>query len=255
MHIELVDALRCPFPHEETWLVAAVTRFDGRDIAEGALGCPICRRQFVVRFGEVDFSGEASAPDAPRASRVLDEPTIPAEPADRAVGATAVPAVPAVSDAVATEVDGTGDADAADAIYRARALLGLEEGGGTILVGGALARHADALADAVPVMALLLNAPAGSASRGRPPSAMRAAGGVPLAAGSLRVAWLDDTTARAPWLEGVVRALRPGGRLVAPAGAIVPAGIRELARDAREWVGERDAAVAAASAPIILRRR
>jgi uncharacterized protein YbaR (Trm112 family) len=224
MHIELVDALRCPFPHEETWLVASVTRFDGRDISEGALGCPICQRQFPVREGAVDFApGSAGERDE------RDERDTPA--ADAVVG-----------------VD-------EQALLRARALLALDDGGGTVLVGGALAPLAEALADAVPVMPLLLNPAAGAGSGGRPPSAMRAAGGVPLAAGVLRAAWLDAATATPPLLAGVVRALRPGGRLVAPAHAPVPAGIRELARDAREWVGERDATVPAASAPVTLRRR
>jgi hypothetical protein len=78
---------------------------------------------------------------------------------------------------------------------------------------------------------------------------------VPLAAGVLRAAWLDEATSDPSLLAGVARALRPGGRLVAPAATGVPAGIRELARDAREWVGARDAAVPAASAPVSLRRR
>ena len=38
-----------------------------------------------------------------------------------------------------------------------------------------------------------------------------------------------------------VAALATRGRLVAPATAPVPIAIRELARDATEWVGEREA--------------
>lgn len=270
MHIELVDLLRCPSPHEETWLVAAVTRFDGRDIVEGALGCPTCHRQFPVRLGEVDFAGAGGAGGA----------AVPDEGANAGTGVAeggrgpVSPAPGAPLDDATSSRDGGRPADA-DEILRARALLGLGEGGGTILVGGALARHAEPLADAVAVMTLLLNPPAGGSSAGaasagaasagvasasvapagRPPSAIRAAGGVPLAAASLRGAWLDEATASGALLDGVVRALRPGGRLVAPAGVAVPAGIRELARDGREWVGERDAAVIGASAPVTLRRR
>ena len=33
--------------------------------------------------------------------------------------------------------------------------------------------------------------------------------------------------------------LKLGGRLIAPASIAVPAGIRELARDERHWVGEK----------------
>jgi uncharacterized protein YbaR (Trm112 family) len=59
--IELVDALRCPVNHEDTWLVAAVGRFHGRHVAEGSLGCPVCRAQYRVEQGAVWF---AAPPDA-----------------------------------------------------------------------------------------------------------------------------------------------------------------------------------------------
>ena len=51
----------------------------------------------------------------------------------------------------------------------------------------------------------------------------------------------------------LTRVLRPDGRLVAPAAIPVPAGIRELARDEREWVGAAEGD--AATAPVPLRRR
>ena len=36
MFIELVDSLRCVASHEETWLVASVSRMDGRHVVEAA---------------------------------------------------------------------------------------------------------------------------------------------------------------------------------------------------------------------------
>ena len=45
---------------------------------------------------------------------------------------------------------------------------------------------------------------------------------------------------------------RVGGRLVAPAGAPLPEGVRELARDDAVWVGEREALP---SAPVTLHVR
>jgi len=68
MFIELVDALRCPVPHEESWLVAASTRMAFRHIVEGTLGCPVCKAQYPVHRGVVDFRRAAHAPlpsDAP----------------------------------------------------------------------------------------------------------------------------------------------------------------------------------------------
>jgi uncharacterized protein YbaR (Trm112 family) len=55
MFIELVDALRCPVPHEESWLVAAATRMEFRHIVEGTLGCPVCHAEYPVRRGVADF--------------------------------------------------------------------------------------------------------------------------------------------------------------------------------------------------------
>ena len=55
MFIELVDALRCPVPHEESWLVASATRMEARHIVDGTLGCPVCRAEYPVRNGVADF--------------------------------------------------------------------------------------------------------------------------------------------------------------------------------------------------------
>lgn len=216
MHIELVDSLRCPEPHDDTWLVASVTRFDGRDIVEGALGCPICRRQFVVSRGEVGFAGEA-----------------PAEGGES--GSSIAPPVP----------DG-------DDVLRARALLALDEPGGIVLLGGVLAWLAQPLSDDAQVTPILLNAPAWAWSDTVAPSAVRAHASLPFAGGSLRAVWLDAATATPSLLAGAARALRPGGRLVAPVAAALPAGVRQLASDSQVWVAE---SAGAPSAPVPLRRR
>jgi hypothetical protein len=68
MFIELVDALRCPTPHEESWLVAAATRMAFRHIVEGTLGCPVCHAQYPIHRGVVDFRRaprSAPTPDVP----------------------------------------------------------------------------------------------------------------------------------------------------------------------------------------------
>jgi len=62
MFIELVDALRCPVPHEESWLVASTTRMEARHIVEGTLGCPVCRAEYPVHRGAVDFRREPTRP-------------------------------------------------------------------------------------------------------------------------------------------------------------------------------------------------
>ncbi len=249
MHIELVDTLRCPHPHEDTWLVASVTRFDGREVVEGTLGCPACRRQFPVRGGEVDFTaGDGSGAGG--------EPPAAIPPAEgRDHGRASGEASGEASDEASGEApDDEASDEASDegTFLRARALLALAEPGGIVLLGGVHARHAEAFEDEGQVMTLLLNASHPPGGWGRPPSAMRAADGVPVASGALRAAWLDRTTATPGILAAVARGLRRGGRLVAPADASLPAGVRELARDAGEWVAEGEGGV---SAPVALRRR
>jgi uncharacterized protein YbaR (Trm112 family) len=67
MFIELVDALRCPVPHEESWLVASAARMEFRHIVEGTLGCPVCRAEYPVTRGVVDFRRAPHRPSPPEA--------------------------------------------------------------------------------------------------------------------------------------------------------------------------------------------
>ena len=58
MFIELIDVLRCPNAHEESWLVLASRRIDGRDVMEGVLGCPVCAAEYPIVGGVVQFARE-----------------------------------------------------------------------------------------------------------------------------------------------------------------------------------------------------
>lgn len=75
MFIPLVDSLRCPRVHAETWLVASIDRAEERDIITGFLGCPQCEAEYPIRDGIVYFSSEAHqtpflAPDEMEATRI-----------------------------------------------------------------------------------------------------------------------------------------------------------------------------------------
>lgn len=80
MFIELVDLLRCPNPHEDTWLVAQMDRVEARQIMTGTIGCPICSAEYPVREGIGYFSEHAprmawrdpSDQDAMRLAAALD---------------------------------------------------------------------------------------------------------------------------------------------------------------------------------------
>jgi uncharacterized protein YbaR (Trm112 family) len=73
MLIPLVDILRCPKPHEETWLVASIDRAELRDIIDGTLGCPHCRSEYAIRDGIVYFDerAERAAPAEPSEAQAV----------------------------------------------------------------------------------------------------------------------------------------------------------------------------------------
>jgi hypothetical protein len=86
-------------------------------------------------------------------------------------------------------------------------------------------------------------------------SIIRTDGLLPLAAGAARGIALDAGgagTSPAERVASAVRTTRVKGRVVGPVSLPLPAGVRELARDDREWVGEREPA---ASPPVTLHVR
>ena len=203
MFVELVDLLRCPNPHEDTWLVAAADATAERHIVHGTLGCPVCRAEFPVRDGIVHFDADASC--------AVDDGTLP-------------------------HLD---DGERAAEAMRLAALLDLSSAGGTIVLGGTWQGCADAVLALADVRVLLLDPPRVPALR-EEVSAVRGAP-MPVAAGGVRGVALDERTADAGRVAAAARALRLGGRLVAPAAAPLPDGVTELARDGRHWVAERAA--------------
>ena len=64
MHLEVVQALRCPRPHEASWLVARTDRTEARHIVFGVLGCPECGAEYPVREGTARLGGPVPASPA-----------------------------------------------------------------------------------------------------------------------------------------------------------------------------------------------
>lgn len=119
MFIELIDILRCPEDHRDSWLVAAIAERDDRLVREGMLGCPVCAREYPVAHGIAWFG---AVPDE-RAARPAD-----AQPADD------------------------------EGAMRAGALLAPAEGA-TLALAGSWAPHAHALAALIPVRIFAVNPP------------------------------------------------------------------------------------------------
>ena len=110
--------------------------------------------------------------------------------------------------------------------------------GFAVLVGD-WCRRAEALLDVVEAPPLMLaNPPAGVTMRPGL-SGVRSGAALPLALGAARAVATDSLDAA--HVEAAARATRVGGRVIAPSQARLPDGVSELARDARVWVGEREA--------------
>jgi uncharacterized protein YbaR (Trm112 family) len=206
MFVELVDLLRCPRPHEDTWLVAASEATAGRHIVRGTLGCPVCEAEYPIRDGVVLFDADAAAANAP-----ADAPLPHWDDGERAAEA-----------------------------MRLAALLDLSTSGGTVVLGGTWQLCADALLDLADVRVLLVDPPRAPDMR-EEVSAVRGAV-LPIAPNAVRGIALDDRTATPDRVTAAAHALRPRGRLVAPVAAALPDSVTELARDARHWVAEREPA-------------
>jgi uncharacterized protein YbaR (Trm112 family) len=196
MFIELVDALRCPRAHEESWLVASATRMEARHIVRGTLGCPVCLTEYPIENGVVDF----------RAANL------------------AVPTLIASS-------------SAASAMHVA-AMLDLADASGFAVLLGDWGAIANELTTVVETPLILVDPPitiTGSAGI----SVIRCDGEIPLATGAARAIAIDAGSADR--VASAARVARAKGRLLGPIALPVPQGVRELARDAHLWVGEREA--------------
>jgi hypothetical protein len=71
MFIELAEYLRCPRPHEDTFLVLSTGAMKDRHVLFGTIGCPVCHAEFPVVDGIARFS---QRPRWPEAAGPLPEP-------------------------------------------------------------------------------------------------------------------------------------------------------------------------------------
>ncbi|WP_411281742.1 hypothetical protein [Gemmatimonas sp.] len=213
MQRDLLDALRCPGTHDESWLVAVVLQARGSRLLVAELACPVCGAEFRIDNGIAYFDG--IAPVTPR------PPAMPLTPFTR------------------------------DRVLRVAALMGVAESQLPIALVGRYAAASDVLASFVSAPQLLVNSDAVLVSAPGA-SCIVVADRLPLGVETLAAIAVDEAHANPALLESAARALRLGGRLVAPVHAPIPSGMRELARDATEWVAET---TARASGLVELRRR
>jgi len=198
--------LRCPETHEEAFLVMSTGEMVGRMVRSGILGCPICRREYPILKGVVEFRGAGKGEEAP--------PAPPSRPSPFPKGST--------------------DAQTL------QALLDLSGPGGYVVLVGSAARHAVGLAALMGGIHFIgINAPP-EVEELPVLSLLACETTIPLRRAMARAVVVGPERASPPWLGEAQRVLLRGRRLVIEDEvATAPAGLKQLAVGQGLWVGER----------------
>lgn len=201
MFLELTEVLRCPQPHEESYVICAPVAMDGRDVVRGGLLCPVCRREYAI-LDRIAWLG------------VPGEPVAGADP-----GATP------------SQLN----------LDAALTFLDLQGAGGVVVTAGGAGRLAPALAGALPGIGIAaVNPPDGITPDGSF-SVIRSPQGLPLRRHMVRAAIVGADVARGAWLERAAASVLTGLRLIVEDERAEPPGFVELARGAGVYVGEKRA--------------
>lgn len=209
MHIELTEMLRCPEPHGEAFLVMSTGEMLGRMVRSGILGCPICRREYPIIKGIVDFSGKGKGE---RGTVDDDQATLPLSPSP-------FPAVDAET---------------------LQALLDLTGPGGYVVLVGAAARHAPGLAGLMGGIHFVGINPPADVEELPVLSLLVSPGTIPLRQTVARGVVVGSDRLQSDWLAEARRVVLPGRRVVIEGADVpVPAGLTRLAVGEGLFVGER----------------
>jgi uncharacterized protein YbaR (Trm112 family) len=201
MHIELTEMLRCPEQHREEYLVLSTGEVRHRMVRSGILGCPVCRREYPILRGVVDFTGNVQ--------RETENPM--------PVSRFPFPEAPAL-----------------------QALLELSGPGGYIVLAGSSARHAAALGTLMAGVHFVgVNAPPDLVELDVL-SLLKADEKIPLRSSIARGVVVGADLATSPWLVEAHRVLLRGRRFVVEtAEPDLPIGLSRLAAENGVWVGEK----------------
>jgi uncharacterized protein YbaR (Trm112 family) len=200
VHIELTEMLRCPEPHDLDVLVLSTGEMLGRMVRSGVVGCPVCRREYPIVKGIVDFRG-----------RLDDGVSRPPSPVP-------LPHEPQIL----------------------QALLDLSGPGGFVVLLGEATRHAAGLAALMGGIHFIGVDPPGDVEESPVLSLLRAPGMIPLRPSMARGVVAGADRAAAPWLEEAQRVLLRGRRFVVEREDVEPpAGITRLAAGQGLWAGEK----------------
>jgi uncharacterized protein YbaR (Trm112 family) len=207
MHIELTEMLRCPETHPEGMLVLSTGEMLGRMVRSGLVGCPVCRNEYPIRDGIVDFTGSGERGAVPDRTATSPAPRSPLP----------APDAPTI-----------------------QALLELSGPGGFVVLLGAGARHAVGLAALMPGIHFIgINVPP-DLEELPVLSLLRSERGVPLRKSIARGVVVGVDLGAEPWLLEAERVLLRGRRVVVEGrGVTLPPGLNQLAAADALVVGVR----------------
>jgi len=202
MFIELAEMLRCPAEHEDTYCVLSSDETEGRRVISGIIGCPVCRAEYPIEDGVVQFGPD---PLLGRNSR-SDDITVEDIPDPEVV----------------------------------QALLSLEIGAGYVVLVGSVTRLSDPLTKLISEIQFVGVNPPPDVRETPELSLLRSSGTIPFRSGTASGIVLGQEYAGEPWLAEAGRVLMPGQRMVVVDGAVMVDGVSELAADSGFWVGVKD---------------
>ena len=206
MHIEITEMLRCPEPHELDVLVLSTGEMLGRMVRSGIVGCPVCRKEYPIVKGVVDFSGSGKREEGSGPTSTLPASRFP---------------LPEESQIL-------------------QALLDLSGPGGFVVLLGDATRHAAGLAGLMGGIHFIGINPPADVEESLVLSLLRAPGLIPLRPAMARGVVAGADCAGAPWLDEAQRVLLRGRRFVAEREDVdPPAGITRLAAGQGLWAGEK----------------
>lgn len=198
MYIELIDLLRCPRIHDESWLVAAFSKMDGRFVIEGKLGCPVCSASFPIANGIADLRDSLDVAAANPYTRSDED-----------------------DDALA---------------MRVAAMLGLTRAGSVAVLSSMPGSIAGLVSEMASVRVVGTNSLTPAIEQENI-AMIRSSVRLPFASGSIDAVMLGST-AQNEDVEEAVRILKTGGRLVVTADSPLRGNLKDFARDDRYIVAE-----------------
>lgn len=199
MYIELIDLLRCPREHEESWLVAAFNRMEDRFVIEGRLGCPVCSATYAISNGVADLRDTAAehfgSSGPVTASRDDDD----------------------------------------DETVRIAAMLGLTRPGMVAVIEGADPNLARIVSTMTGAKVVAVNPPGTALVEAENVASVLAGRRLPFGSASIDGLLVNNG---GTGHKEILRVLKTGGRVVAPSSASLGGNLRELARDDHYVVAE-----------------